>query len=86
VDAVDGTSPAPPELRLGWECERWHCLPDTGAYLDQDYRLMTWISALMNAYNALSRMRSMHGAQIHNLSEGERRVIRYLMDIGVFKG
>lgn len=83
VEAVDGDAQPPPELRLAWECDRWHCLPEAGAYLDQDYALMTRMSALTNAYNAYSAYRSAQGAQIHNLSEGTRKILRYLKDIGV---
>jgi ABC-type phosphate/phosphonate transport system ATPase subunit len=87
VEAVDGDAPAPAELRLAWECERWRCLPETGAYMDQDYSLLTRMSVLSNVYSAYSRYRNAHGAQIHQLTEGERRILRNLKDNGlIFQG
>lgn len=83
---VDGDAAPPPELRLAWECERWHCLPDTGAYLEQDYKLLTRMTALSNMYNAYSRYRNAQGKQIHSLTTSERKILRYLKDIGVLFG
>ena len=83
VGAVDGDTPAPPELHLGWECQKWHCLPDAGGYLEQDYGLMVRISALSNIYAAYSAYRNAQGTQIHQLTEGARRILRQLKDMGV---
>lgn len=83
MGAVDGESPAPPELRLQWECERYSCLPEAGAYFDQDYARMIRMSVLTNVYNAYARYRNSHGAQIHNLSESDRRILRHLKDLGI---
>jgi hypothetical protein len=83
---VDGESPAPPELSLAWQCKRWGCLPDTGAYLDQDYVLLRRMTALSNIYDAYSRYRNLQGTQIHSLSENERRVLRSLKDMGILFG
>lgn len=83
---VDGDTPAPPELRLAWECERWRCLPETGAYMDQDYSMLLRMSVLSNIYSAYSHYRNARGAQIHSLSEAERRILRSLKDDGlIFK-
>ena len=83
MEAVDGEASPPPELRLSWECERYHCLPDGGGYFEQDYSLLTRMSVLSSVYSAYSRYRNAHGAQIHNLSEGDRRTLRYLKDEGI---
>lgn len=83
MDAVDGEAPAPPELRLAWECERWRCLPDAGAYLDQEYSLITRMSSLSSVYASYSRYRNAKGAAIHNLSESDRQTLRRLKDMGV---
>lgn len=80
---VDNENPAPPDLRLAWECERWRCLPDTGAYYDQEYSLMLRMTSLANIYSAYSRYKNAQGKQIHSLSEGERRILRTLKDMGV---
>lgn len=82
MDAVDG-EPAPPELRLGWECEKWHALPEAGAYLDQDYALMTRIAVLMNVYGVVSHYRNLRGETIHSLTDSQRRLLRQLKDMGV---
>lgn len=81
MGAVDGQSPAPPELRLSWECEKYHCLPETGGYYDQEYNLMRRMVVASNIYTAYSRYRNAQGAQIHNLSDGERRILRGLIDM-----
>lgn len=86
VDAVDGNAPAPPELQLAWNCERWKCLPEAGAYLEQEHSLMMRMNVLNNIYGAYSHYRNAHGAQIHSLSESERRILRALKDDGfIFK-
>lgn len=83
MEAVDGDASPPPELRLAWSCERWGCLPEAGAYLDQDYQLMNRMTVFSNIYNAYSQYRNAHGAAIHNLSEGTRKILRFLKDTGV---
>ena len=80
---MDGEAPAPPELRLSWQCERYHSLPEAGGYLDQDYALVTRMGSLANVYSAYAHYRNAQGAQIHSLSVSERRVLRYLKDTGV---
>lgn len=80
----DGESP-PPELVLGWQLRKWGGLPDVGGYLDQDGLLMERLTAIANIYDAVSRVRSMTGAQIHQLSDGERRIIKMLRDNGLMR-
>lgn len=87
MEAADGDAPAPPELRLAWECERFHCLPDSGGYMDQDYKLMLLMATLSNVYSVYSRFRNAQGTQIHQLGNSERRILRWLKDMGlIFKG
>lgn len=81
MGAVDGTSPAPPELRIGWECQRYGCLPDTGGYFDQDFAMLHRINVITNVYNAYSHYRNAHGKQIHSLNESERRILKALIDM-----
>ena len=83
VGVVDGDDTPPPELRLAWQCQKWSCLPDAGAYLDQDYELMNRMSVFSNVYGVVSRLRSLQGKDIHSLNEGERKMLRWLMDIKV---
>lgn len=87
MEAVEGDAPAPPDLRLAWECERYHCLPEAGGYMEQDYRLMRRMATLANVYGVYSHYRNAQGKEIHGLSNNERRVLRALMDMGlIFKG
>lgn len=81
-DAADG-GPPPVELSIAWNCNRWNCLPEAGGLLDQDWSLITRMNAAQNVYNVVSKLRNMKGAQIHALTDGDRRILRYLKDIGV---
>ena len=80
---MDGDTPAPPELQLSWNCEKYSCLPAAGGYLDQDYSLMLHMAVLSNCYNAYNQYLNAQGAQIHGLSENTRRILRYLKDAGI---
>lgn len=42
----------PPELALAWACQRWHSLPDSGAYRDQSATTMRRMNAYLNVYEA----------------------------------
>jgi hypothetical protein len=83
VGVVDGEAAAPPELKLGWECERYGCLPDAGGYLDQDYYLVSCMSSLMSIHRAYARYRNSVGAQIHSLSTSDRMILRRLKDMEI---
>jgi len=72
---------------MAWQCERWHCLPDTGALLDQDAQTMFRMAAFMNTYDALTHLRNSTGEQIHSLTTQERGILRILLDMGlIFNG
>ena len=87
VECVDGDGSPPYELRMAWECERWNCLPEDGGYNAQDYFLLRRMTALSNIYNALTHMRNSKGAEIHSLTENERKILKYLVDMGfLFNG
>lgn len=83
VDCVYEGSPPPVELRINWQCQRYHCLPDTGAYFDQDYILMSRMASLSNIYNVLQRWQGLDGKQIHSLTDNERKTLKSLKDMGV---
>jgi hypothetical protein len=83
VDSASGEAPPPPELRIAWQCERWNCLPDAGGYLDQDFVTVTRMTALSNVYNAVVRIKSLTGKNIHKLTDSERRILRVLKDEGI---
>jgi hypothetical protein len=83
VDCIDNGEPPPAELRLAWDCKFWGTLPDTGAYYDQDYFLLSRMRALSNVYNAVSKLRNSKGTQIHSLTNNERMILKQLVDMGL---
>ena len=83
MDAAYSVGEPPPELTLAWNCSRWNCLPDAGAYLDQDYLRMRRMNAVSNIYDVLQRWQNMSGKQIHQLSENERKLLGWLKDLGI---
>lgn len=68
---------------MAWRCERWHALPESGGVLDQNWSLMQSMAILSNVYNAVERLRSLNGAEIHSLGSTERRILQWLMDEGL---
>lgn len=70
------------ELRVAWMCGDG-LLPDTGGVLDQDAGLMTKLRVCTNIYRTVTRLRSAKGADIHKLTDSERRVIRVLREMGI---
>lgn len=76
----DGDSP--PDLSLALMCQKWNTLPDAGGLHDQDARIMKRMSGVLAVYNALSRWRTLQGKQIHQLTEGERKILAMLRDLG----
>ena len=82
VGAVHGDTP-PADLRLAWDCEKWRALPDDGGLNSQDYRKMRSMTMLSNVYDTVSYLRNLKGAEIHRLTNSQRRLIRWLMDEGI---
>lgn len=58
-------------------------LPESGGYLEQDYRIMTGMNIALNVYNAVTKVKDAHGAAIHNLSTSERMVLKPLVEKGL---
>ena len=83
MESAYGVGKPPPELKLAWQCERWGALPDKGAYLDQDYVLMSRMTALSNINNTLQRWKNAEGRSVHSLSDGDRRILKWLKDEGL---
>ena len=77
----NGTPPA--ELKLSWDCERWHTLPEAGGLLDQDFTLITRMKSLSSVYSAVSAWFNLKGENIHRMSEQTRRILRLLLDAGI---
>jgi hypothetical protein len=82
VEHVTEETPAPPELRLAWQCERWQTLPDNGNLYAQDYKTMHLMNISTNIYNSIVRIKSLKGREIHRLGDGDRKILRMLMDEG----
>jgi hypothetical protein len=80
ASARDG-EPPPYELQVNWGCERYHSLPGAGGYFDQDAALIFRMQALANIHQAVSHYVNASGAEIHRLTESERRILRSLKDL-----
>ena len=57
VDCAYSDAKPPPELKIGWQCQRWRCLPDTGAYFDQGGRQMEFVRGWAGDRNPRSGVR-----------------------------
>lgn len=86
VAVIDEGELPPPELRLAWSCQRWNTLPDDGGMYSQDYFLISRMNTFTSIYDAVSKLRNSKGTQIHNLTEAERKTLRYLVDLGLLFG
>lgn len=78
---MEGDGDQPPELTLALMCQKWNTLPDAGGLYDQDARIMKQMSGVLTIHGVLHRWRTLTGKQIHQLTEGERRVLRMLKDM-----
>jgi len=78
VACVDEGAQAPPELSLEWQVQRYNTLPLAGGLYDQEYSLLNKMRTLGNIYDALTRLRSMKGDEIHKMPPGMRRIIGFL--------
>lgn len=83
MECVTDNAPPPSYLVLGWQCERWHSLPEPGALFEQDYYTIYRMSALINVHNAVYRAKHLTGRNIHKLTDPERLVLRHLMNKGI---
>lgn len=81
VDAAIDDGPPPPELQLAWMCGEYH-LPEHGGIYDQDAKTFYSMRSAENIYRVLGKMRNLKGADIHRLTDGERKLIKRLRDGG----
>ena len=82
MDSTEGDGDPPPDLTLALMCRNWSTLPDEGGMYDQDARVMKRMSGVLSIHNALTRWRTLTGKQIHQLTEGERKILKMLKDLG----
>jgi hypothetical protein len=54
--------PAPEELQMAWDCQRWNTLPDGMSLMDQPAGLIHRMNIALNVYNAFDSRQS---ADIH---------------------
>ena len=78
MSVVDEGGEAPTDLRLAWLVLRYHIPPSQ--VFDEDYDLLSRMDAAHNVYSVMSRFRAMRGAEIHLLTDPERRILRVLRD------
>jgi len=83
VDCALNDEPPPAELTLAWMCERWGTLPKDGNLYGQDYQTMQRMTSAGNIYSTIQRFKSLQGKDIHKLTEGERKILRTLKDLGL---
>jgi hypothetical protein len=50
---------------------------------DQDYQTMRQMESCLGVHSALSRLRNAKGAQIHSLTEHERKILGWLVRQGL---
>lgn len=80
VDFIDDDQPPPSILETAFLCRKWNSLPEAGAVYDQDYGTITRMSAVLNVYDTVSKLRRAKGDQIHQLSASQLRLIEWLRE------
>lgn len=85
VRAARYGEPAPPPLRLAQMCGAFH-LPDAGGVHDQEFATFNAMRTLDNVYSVVQAVMNMKGKQIHQMNMHQRRVVRFLLDLGVYDG
>lgn len=83
VSSAYGVEDPPPELTLAWKAKKYSALPMAGGLFTQPYALLHKMDVFSNVYSIVGRLQNLTGANIHKLSDGERRVIKWLRDIKV---
>jgi hypothetical protein len=84
VAAANGRGTPPPLLSLAQMCGPYH-LPESGGVLDQDYRQYITMRTLHNIHDTIPRVRAMTGTKIHNMSAADKRVVKMLIDMGLWE-
>ena len=68
------------ELRMAWQCERWHALPEQGGLLDQPAGMMQRMAAMLNVYNAFKTFKASSG-NLMALANSQPQVLTLVRDI-----
>jgi hypothetical protein len=77
--ARDGAE-APMELRMAWQCERWHALPEQGGLFDQPAGMLQRMAAMLNVYNAFKTFKASSG-NLMALANSQPQVLALVRDI-----
>lgn len=83
MDSLENEGDPPPELELALMCQKWNTLPDSGGLYEQDARLIKRMSGVLAIQSVLIRWRTLQGKNIHQLTDGERKILRMLRDMGL---
>jgi len=84
VGAAYGKAEPPADLRIMWYCQRWGALPEAGGIYDQSDTQMHRMSVLDNVHRAVYKKQSIiNPHDIHNLTESDRRILKWLIDEGI---
>ena len=86
ADAAHNGQAPPPifELSLMGLCKTFNCTPSQ--ILDEDADMISKMMTFDNVYNAIKTARSAEGKALHNIPEGYKRIIKNLMEAGIYKG
>jgi len=91
VDFVDASRKGlkdvdpPAMLKLGFMCEDGK-LPLNGGVYEQDAATMFQMRACLAVHDTLVYYRNLKGKEIHNLTNGQRSLLRVLKEQGLFTG
>lgn len=75
VAYVDHNGRPPSALETAFLAKQWGSLPDPGGLYDQDAKLIKQMTVLYNVYKTLQKFRNAQGAQIHQLTDADRRIL-----------
>ena len=70
-------------LLLGQNCQGWSVLPESGGYLDQDYKTMVEMNVTVNIYNLINKVKNARGSAIHMLTKQDRLLLKPLVERGL---
>ena len=65
-------------------CKTFNCTPSQ--ILDEDADMIAAMIQYDNIYNAIKTVRSAEGKAIHNVPAAYKRIIKELMEAGIYKG
>jgi len=61
----------------------WGALPKGGGMYNQPYQTIQNMTVTSNVYDTVSYLRGLQGDNIHRLTNSQRVLLRWLMDMGI---